>query len=275
MTEDRNSRQGWNDGMDEARALLALTREVSPSLPRCELTHRPRETIDLDRARAQHGAYEDVLRAIGCEVRRLPPAPDLPDAVFVEDIAVVFDEVAIVTRPGAASRRAEVRSVADTLASYRPLRVIEAPATLDGGDVLVVGRSLFVGLSTRTNEEGVRQLAAAVAPHGYTVRSLAVRSCLHLKSAVTRVGPATVLLNPSWVDAAAFDALETIEVHPGEAWGANALAVGPAVVYPDAFPRTRERLSRRGLDLRVLDVSELAKAEGGVTCCSLVLEATP
>jgi dimethylargininase len=261
--------------MSGQTARVALTREVSVSLARCELTHRTREPIDVDRARAEHVAYEAALRSAGCDVRRLPTLPDRPDAVFVEDTAVVFDELAVVTRPGAASRREEVPSVAEMLASYRSLVAIEDPGTLDGGDVLVVERSVFVGLSTRTNEEGVRQLARALAPHGYTVRSLSVRSCLHLKSAVTRVGPDAVLLNPGWVDARAFEAFERIEVHPDEAWGANALAVGPALVYPDAFPLTRERLSRRGLDLRLLDLSELAKAEGGVTCCSLVLEATP
>jgi dimethylargininase len=259
--------------MNEPTGRIALTRGVSPSLARCELTHRPREPISLDRARAQHHAYEDALRSIGCEVRRLPPEPELPDAVFVEDAAVVFDELAVVTRPGAPSRRGEVASVAETLASYRTLRAIESPATLDGGDVLVVGRSVFVGLSTRTNEQGALQLTAALGRHGYTVRPLTVRSCLHLKTAVTRVGPATVLLNPDWVDARAFDSFERIEVHPEEPWAANALAVGGSVVYPAAFPRTRERLVRRGLDVRDVDLSELAKAEGGVTCCSLVLEA--
>ena len=254
---------------------IALTRDISPHIERCVLTHVARVPIDVGRALAQHRAYEEALRAIGCEVRRLPHEPDLPDAVFVEDTAVIFEDLAVVTRPGAASRRGEVASVAETLGSYRRLRTIEAPATLDGGDVLVVGKAVFVGLSTRTNEEGARQLQAAVAPHGYSVRSLTVRSCLHLKTAVTRVAPAGLLLNPAWVDARAFSAFERIEVHPEEPWAANALAVGESVLYAAAFPRTRERLIARGLDVRNVDLSELAKAEGGVTCCSLVLEATP
>ena|SRR5438552_1239848 len=254
---------------------IALTRDISPHIERCVLTHVARVPIDVGRALAQHRAYEEALRAIGCEVRRLPHEPDLPDAVFVEDTAVIFEDLAVVTRPGAASRRGEVASVAETLGSYRPLRTIEAPATLDGGDVLVVGKTVFVGLSTRTNDEGARQLQAAVAPHGYSVQRLTVRSCLHLKTAVTSVGPATVLLNPAWVDARAFWAFERIEVHPEEPWAANALAVGESVLYAAAFPRTRERLLRRGLDVRDVDLSELAKAEGSVTCCSLVLEATP
>ena len=254
---------------------IALTREVSASLARCELTYRSREPIDVLRARTQHRAYEDLLRSLGCEVRRLPEEPDLPDAVFVEDTAVVVDELAVITRPGAESRRGEVRSVADALAAWRPLRAIEAPGTLDGGDVLVIERSVFVGLSTRTDEEGVRQLAQALAPHGYSVRPLTVRSCLHLKSAATRVAPGTVLLNPEWVDERAFGAFGRIEVDPAEPWAANALAVGGSVVYDAAFPRTRDRLVRGGLDVREVDASELARAEGGVTCCSLVLESRP
>jgi dimethylargininase len=259
--------------MDTRR--IALTREVSPALARCELTHLARAPIDVERARAQHLAYEDALRALGCEVRRLPPEPELPDAVFVEDTAVVFDELAVITRPGAASRREEARSVAGTLGSYRRLRFLQEPATLDGGDVLVIQRAVFVGVSTRTNEEGVRQLGAALVPWGYVVRPLTVRSCLHLKTAATRVAPGTVLLNPEWVDARALDAFERIEVDPAEPWAANALAVGGGVVYAAAFPRTQERLVARGLDVRVVDASELAKAEGGVTCCSLVLESRP
>ncbi len=257
------------------RTHVALTRDVSSSLAHCELTHRPRETIDVDRARTQHRAYEDVLRSVGCDVRRLPPRHEMPDAVFVEDAAVVFDELAIVTRPGAPSRRDEVASVAETLAYYRALRTMEPPGTLDGGDVLVIGRSVFVGRSTRTNEEGVRQLAHALAPHGYAVRWVTVTSCLHLKSAVTRVAPETVLLNGDWVEAQAFAAFDRIEVDGDEPWGANALEIGGAVVTAAAFPRTRDRLLRRGLDVREVDVTELAKAEGGVTCCSLVFGAGP
>jgi dimethylargininase len=248
---------------------------VSPSLARCELTHLSREFIDVERARAQHLAYERVLRSLGCDVRRLAPEPDLPDGVFVEDTAVVLDELAVITRPGAPSRRAEVPSVAGALARFRACHVLEEPATLDGGDVLVIGRSVFVGLSTRTNREGVAQLAGALLPFGYSVPQLAVDSCLHLKTAVTRVGPSTVLLNPDWVDARAFDAFERVEVDPNEPWGANALEIGRVVLYPAAFPRTRDRLLRRGLDVREVDVSELAKAEGGVTCCSLVFDAGP
>jgi dimethylargininase len=255
------------------RRLIALTRPVSPSLARCELTHLAREPIDVGRAAAQHAAYEETLRALGCDVRHLPAAPDHPDAVFVEDTAVVLEEAAVITRPGAASRRDEVDEVARVLAAFRPLFSIAAPGTLDGGDVLVVGRVVFVGLSARTNAEGAAQLARVIEPLGYAVRTLAVSECLHLKSAATAAAPGTVLLNPGWVDARAFAAFERIEVDPSEPFGANVVDAGAALVYAAAFPRTRERLERHGLSVRTVEMDELAKAEGAVTCCSLLLAA--
>jgi dimethylargininase len=252
------------------KGLVALTRAVGPRLAQCELTHVAREPIDVARAAAQHAAYEECLRGLGCDVRALPPAPDHPDAVFVEDTAVVLDEVAVLTRPGAPSRRGEVDSVAHALAAFRPLHYVGAPGTLDGGDVLVVGRAVFVGLSSRTNAEGAAELARVLEPQGYTVSTLAVSSCLHLKSAATAVAPGVVLVNPALVDAGAFRAFERIDVDPAEPLAANALSVGGPLVYAEAFPRTRERLQNRGLAVHTVDMSELAKAEAAVTCCSLV-----
>jgi dimethylargininase len=249
---------------------IAVTREVSPAIGRCELGHLERQPIDVARARAQHAAYEARLAELGCEVLRLPPEPDLPDSVFVEDAAIVLDEVAVVTRPGAASRRSETAAVAEALARYRDLVHLLPPARLDGGDVLTIDRTLFVGRSRRTNEEGVRQLARAVAPHGYRVREAAVSGCLHLKSAVTLVAEGTVLIQPAWVETEPFDGLERIEVHAGEPFAANALRIGDAVIYPSNFARSRRRLLERGIRVLTVDVSELAKAEGGVTCCSLI-----
>lgn len=254
---------------------VAITREVSPSIASCELTHVTRQPIDLEAARAQHDSYVDCLRQLGCHVVALPAEPDLPDAVFVEDTAVVLDEVAMLTRPGAASRRREVPSVAQALAPFRPLVHITAPATLDGGDVMRLGRRIFVGLSGRTSREGLEQLASIATPLGYDVVAVAMEGCLHLKSAVTAVAADTLLLNPVWVDRAAFAGLEIVEVDANEPYAANSLLVGGSVIHPSAFPRTREKLVARGLDVRDVDVSELAKAEGAVTCCSLVFDAHP
>ncbi|MGK2961697.1 MAG: dimethylarginine dimethylaminohydrolase family protein [Gemmatimonadaceae bacterium] len=253
--------------------LIALTRCVPPTIGDCELTHLEREPIDQARAVEQHSRYEEALAAAGCIVRPLPPLPDLPDSVFVEDTAVVLPELAITTRPGAESRRPEVESVAYALGPYRQLAFIEPPGTIDGGDVLRVGSTIFVGESGRTNLHGVQQLSQLVSPHGYLVRSLAVSGCLHLKSAVTRVAEDVILINPAWVDATQFAALDRIEVHPDEPFAANALLVGGSVVYSTTFVETARRLERSGVELRLVEIDELAKAEGALTCCSIVFEA--
>ena len=166
---------------------LTLTRSVPPSISQCELTHLARVPIDYQRAVQQHVAYERCLERLGCTVERLPDAPELPDSVFVEDAAVVFDDLAVIARPGAASRRPEVDAVAAALRAHRRLAFIEAPGTLDGGDVLVTPGKVFVGISGRTNADGVDQLATLIAPLGFDVVPVPVTGCLHLKSAVTAV----------------------------------------------------------------------------------------
>ena len=251
---------------------VAITRKVSPAITRCELTHLRREPIDVALAARQHVEYEQCLAGLRCRVVSLPAAPELPDSVFIEDTAVVAAELAVVTRPGAASRRAETPAVARVLAEYRPVAAIQAPGTLDGGDVLRVGRRVFVGLSVRSNRNGIEQLRALLSPHGYEIEALPITGCLHLKSAVTQVAPDVLLLNPDWVEPAAFEGYGRIEVETSEPYAANALLIGNAVLYPTAFPRTGARLEGAGIRLVPVDVSELAKAEGAVTCCSLILQ---
>jgi len=251
---------------------IAITRAVSPAVAECELTHLERRPIDYRRATAQHRAYEAALRELGCEVRALPAETRLPDSVFVEDIAVVLDEVAILTRPGAPSRRAETASLAPVLSSYRPLLSIEAPGTLDGGDVLRVDRVLYVGRTGRTNQAGIDQLTRALAPYGYRVQGVDVQGCLHLKSAVTLVGPRSLLANTQWIESKAFTECDIVDIDPAEPYAANGLLLGERVIYPTSFPATARRLEQRGVGLVALDVSELQKAEGAVTCCSLVFE---
>ena len=254
--------------------LIAVTRPVSPTLEHCELTHLAREPIDIARATTQHAAYEHLLSSLGATLVGVPAAPELPDAVFIEDTTVVLDEVAVLTRPGAASRRAETAAVARVLADYRPLRSMAAPATLDGGDVLRLGRTLHVGRSSRTNDDGIEQLRALVAPFGYRVVPVEFTGCLHLKSAVTALADELLLLNPALVSPAAFPACEAVFVDDREPSAANALRVAGTIVYPSEFPRTCDRLIQRGLRVAATDCSEVAKAEGGVTCCSLMFEAT-
>ena len=252
---------------------VALTRRVSPAIADCELTFRTRIPIDADRAATQHKAYERALAQAGCQVVSLPAEPDLPDAVFIEDAALVLEEVAVILRPGAASRRQETPSVAHALAPYRDVAVIGEPGTVDGGDVLRIGRTLFVGATGRSNAAGIEQLRTIVAPLGYDVRAVPVTGCLHLKSAATLVAPNTVLINRLWVDAGHFAGFDLLDVHPDEPDAANALLIGTALIYAASHPRTRGRLEARGVDVRPVDVSEMEKAEGAVTCCSIVFEA--
>jgi len=250
--------------------MYALTREVSPTITKCALTYHQRQPIDPDRARAQHQAYGDCLRRHGFTVLAAPPAPDLPDAVFVEDAAVVVEELAILTAPVLPARRAEVPSMAEALAPYRTLARIEGSATLEGGDVLRVGRTLFVGRTQRTNQEGIDQLAALLRPHDYSVVAVDVKGCLHLKSACSAIGPDTILANRSWFDPLPFAAYQIIEVADDEPGAANALLLGGTVVLPASFPRTRALLEERGFTVENLDVSELQKAEAALTCCSVL-----
>jgi dimethylargininase len=251
--------------------LLAYTRPVSPTLDQCELTHLPRVAIDVPRAVAEHDAYERTLARLGVSVRRLQSDPELPDAVFVEDTAVIFDEVAIITRPGAASRRTEIEAVAERLAAHRPLEIIREPATLDGGDVLIERQRVFVGRSSRTNEAAMSQLATILHPIGYRVIPVDFDGCLHLKSAVTRIADKLLLVNPDWVEASVFSGARIVNVAPGEPHAANALAIGSAVIHPARFTKTRERLVAEGLQVVPVEMTELAKAEAGVTCCSLLV----
>jgi dimethylargininase len=252
---------------------MAITRAVSEGLAACELTHLPRAVIDVERARAQHAAYEQVLARLGCRVRQLAATPDMPDSVFVEDTAIVLDEVAVVTRPGAVTRRRETTAVEAELAKHRPILRIEAPGTVDGGDVLVEGRTIFVGLSSRTNRAGFDQLRAHLVPFDYDVRAVNVSGALHLKSAVTAIADDTLLINPAWAPAATFEGFALVAVDPAEPGAANAVRVGDTLVYPESFPRTGDRLEALGYTIAAVDVSELQKAEGAVTCCSLLFTA--
>ena len=239
---------------------------------RCELTHLERAEIDMAAARAQHQAYEAALAALGCAVEQVPGGEHQPDSVFIEDTAVVLDEVAILTRPGAESRRAEVDAVQTALARYRPIERLSPPATLDGGDVLRIGRTLYVGITGRTNDAGVRQLADVAGRFGYEIVAVeGVAGCLHLKSAVTEVDENVVIVNPAWIDAAVFGGLTCIDVDPAEPFGANVVRVGRRVLCAVSAPRTEARLAARGIDTIAVDVSELSKAEGALTCCSVIL----
>lgn len=252
---------------------LAVVREIAPTLGDCEMAFLPRTEIDVEKARAQHDGYVALLRRLGCRIVSLPADPALPDSVFVEDAAIILPELAVITRPGAPSRRPETAAVAAALAPYRRLAALDPPGTLDGGDVLRTEGAIFAGLSGRSDADGIAQLRTLAAEAGFEVRAVPVGGCLHLKSAVTAVGPGTLLINPEWVDPRSFPGFDLIPVDPDEPHAANALPVGGRLIFPASFPRTRARLRERGFEVETVDVSELQKAEGAVTCCSLVFEA--
>ena len=255
-----------------AMEVIAITREVSPNINQCELSFHAREPIDLDKAIAQHKAYQECLRQLGARIISLPAEPHLPDSVFVEDAAVVLDEVAVIPILGAPSRRQETAALAEILSLYRPAKFLAAPATLDGGDVLRAGRRIFIGLSQRTNREGIQQFREIVQPYGYEVEAGEVRNILHLKSACSYLGDDMMLINRSFVNTEMFEGFDLIEVPVGEPAAANALTLNGTVILSAAFPLTRSLLASRGLEVVTVDVSEMQKAEAGVTCCSVILE---
>ena len=253
--------------------LTAITRAVSPAMVRCELSFIERKPIDLARAQRQHEAYELLLAKLGARVISLPAEPDLPDSMFVEDPVVVLDELGVILPLGTESRRGEASSLAQELAKYRKLEYVRLPGTLEGGDVLRVGRKLFVGLSKRSNAEGIRQFAEIVKPHNYEVIPVTVTGCLHLKSAVTQIADNVLLANRAWFDVTPFAGFDWIDVDPAEPHAANALALGGTVIFPASFPRTRGRIGSLDYHVIPLDISELQKAESGLTCSSLLFEA--
>lgn len=252
----------------------AFTRALSPRLSDCELTYLERRPIDVEQARSQHSAYERILEQNGLEVTRLPDLPSHPDGVFVEDTALLLNEHAIITRPGAASRLAETDSTEAGLAGHFNLHRI-GNGFVDGGDVLHIGRTLYVGLSSRTNEDGISDLRAVAGRIGFDVVRVELTGCLHLKTGATFAGTdgagiPVLLYHPGSVDPSQFASVEVMAVHESEPAAANCLGIGGRVVLPAGNPRTAELLRQRGFELVEVDVSELQKAEAGLTCMSLI-----
>jgi dimethylargininase len=253
--------------------LTAITRKVSPAIVDCEISFIDRRPIDLAKAQEQHLAYEELLEKLGARVLSLPAEPALPDSMFVEDPAIVLDELAVILPLGTESRRPEAASLAQALAKFRKLEYVSLPGTMEGGDILRIGRKLFVGLGKRSNAEGIGQLDAILTSYGYEITAVRVTGCLHLKSAVTYIGRNTLLANRAWIELAPFAGYAWIDVHPAEPHAANALAFGGTIIFPASFPRTRARIEARGFHVTPIDISELQKAESGLTCSSLIFHA--
>jgi dimethylargininase len=252
--------------------LTAITRGVSPALAECELSFIPRQGINLAIAQEQHRAYEKILGQLGAQVISLPAEPTLPDSMFVEDPALVLDELAVIFPLGTETRRREAATIAAALAPFRQLARVELPGTIEGGDILRLGRKLYVGLTARSNIEGISQLASIVSPYGYEVIDVPVTGCLHLKSAVTSLDEKTLLANRAWFESSLINDYAWVDVDPSEPHAGNALTIAGTVVFPASFPRTRTRIEARGFHVAPLDISELQKAESGLTCSSLLFD---
>ncbi|MCW3798866.1 arginine deiminase family protein [Sphingomonas sp. BN140010] len=255
---------------------VAFTRAVSPNFSNCELTHLGRAPIEPARAARQHQAYEQAIADAGLKVVRLPALDQHPDGVFVEDTAIILGEHAVITRPGAPSRRPEADNTADALSDRFTVHRLRR-GRLDGGDVLRIGDKLYVGQSTRTDCAGIVALANIAGRLGHEVIEVPHDRCLHLKTGATHAGRDSagrdvVLINPDWIDPGVFDDVFLLPTHPNEAFGANALRVGERLIYPSAYPHTAERLRALGFDVDEVDISELEKAEAGLTCMSLIAE---
>src|SRR5580692_7664899 len=253
--------------------LTAITRAVSSALAECELSFIPRQPIDMEKAGAQHHAYEEALAKLGAQVVSLPAEPQLPDSMFVEDPAIVLEDVAIICPLGTETRRKEAPSLAAALEKYRKLAYVKLPGLLEGGDVLRVGRKLFPGVTLRSNPEGIRQLAVIAEHYGYDLTAIPVTGCLHLKSAVTYLGKNTLLGNRAWFHWKRFEGFDWVDVDPAEPHAGNALAIGESIVFPASSPKTRARIEAKGFRVESLDISELQKAESGLTCSSLLFDA--
>lgn len=254
--------------------MKAFTREVSPRLAECQLTHLERVPIDPSKAAKQHSAYEHELADAGLSIVRLPELRDDPDAVFVEDTALLLGEHAVITRPGAPSRIGETGSTAEGLSGEYQLHRIET-GYLDGGDVLRIGRTLYVGLSSRTSEAGISSLSELVAPLGYQVARAELRDCLHLKTGATfagldGAGTPVLIFNERAVDPRQFSGVEALAVR--EPAAANCVRANDRLILPEGNPQTADLLRERGFHVVEVDVSELQKAEAGVTCMSLIDE---
>jgi dimethylargininase len=256
-----------------SQSMIALLRRPDPSIANCELTHLARSPIDFPALERQHRAYRDALAELAIETHFLPPMAGAADGVFVEDTAVVLDEIAIIAKPGVASRALETDSAREALLAWRERMHVIREGSLDGGDVLQIGKKIFVGLSTRTCAPAAAELKEVLSPFGYSVVPVRVGGCLHLKTAITFLGEGTVVANPDWVDLSNFSGLRVIPVHPQEPFAANALAANGHVLYSSDHPLTAERLGEAGFRLRLTSISQLAKAEAGLTCLSLVFKA--
>ncbi|UCC54768.1 MAG: hypothetical protein JSV68_12505 [Anaerolineaceae bacterium] len=224
---------------------------------------------DYARICQQHQAYINALQSQGLDVTVLEALPGYPDAYFVEDVAVVTGEVAVITAPGAEARKGEAEHIVAVLATYRPITRIQPPGTLDGGDVMMAEKRCYIGLSERTNEDGAAQLGQILRAYGYKCTAVPLAGGLHLKSDVNYIGRNTLLLTEPMFNVQAFDGFDKILVDEEEAYAANTLLVNGRLLTPQGFPRTKAKLLQAGFQIVEMETSELQKMDGGLSCMSL------
>lgn len=246
--------------------MIALAREPSPSFVHALSEHPEKGAIDFARALDQHRRYAAALTRAGVPVEYLAPAEPFPDAVFVEDTAVVLPRQAWICSMREPTRRGETGTVMEALRKRRPVEVLAPPVHIDGGDVLNVEGTLYVGLSRRTNREAAETLSRR---SGCPAIPVAVRAGLHLKTSASYLGKNVLAVDPAKVDTAPFVNLRWVEVEQNES--ANCLAIGETVLMSASSPRLAKRLRDLGFDVVELDISEFEKADGGVTCLSLIV----
>jgi dimethylargininase len=251
--------------------MIALLRVPGPLLPRCALTHLTRKRIDFACARRQHRGYASTLRKLGAAIEYLPPLPDAPDGAFVEDTALILDEIAVVAQPVTLSRRLETASAEAAAAKHRVTKILGDGEHFDGGDILRIGRRLYVGHSSRTNTDAFVQLRELVEPYGYQLRMIPIDGCLHLKTACTFIPPGFLVANPAWVETRLFNEFDIIPVAATEPFAANTLTLNGTTLVSSAFPETERTLQRLGIKTQAVDISEFHKAEAGLTCLSLLV----
>lgn len=250
---------------------IAFINKPTQAIEDCELTFIDRDAVHLQKALEQHANYANALTRAGLNVVSLDVNTESPDAAFIEDVAIILDEVAIVTSMGTPSRRPEVESISEKIAPYRDIiHRIQLPATIEGGDVLQVGKKVFVGHSSRTNQNGIKALTELLNPHGYQVIPVSVHGCLHLKTGVTALNEDTFVVNPNWVDTSFFKDNLLIEVIENEPFAANVLRIDEKLIVNAASPMTAEKIHKAGFSFEMVNISEFSKAEAGLTCMSLI-----
>jgi dimethylargininase len=249
---------------------FAIVRDVPESFRESVSVLNTSHDIDLEIAKMQHLKYCNTLSKLGINIIRLDTDDSLPDCCFTEDIIAIADDIAIITNPGIQSRVAETKALEKTLSVFKDVFRITSPGTIEGGDVLKIEKTIYIGISSRTNMEGIRQFTSILEPRGYWIKPVEIRNTLHLKSVCTYLGNRRIILAEGYFDINVFSGFEKIIVPREEEYCANCLFVNNRVLIPKGFPKTKALIEAKGLIVSELEMSEFRKADGAVTCLSVI-----